>query len=161
MKQTRWRLRFGAIVLTNLSTPRWSYPPLAGWLRTGTTVNWTPLSRFCGLVIDHAATLVPAARNGETRYLTKPSRESSWSLPLSVIKKNPGTRAYLFLEAQPELLLNGAKTASACIALAHGAGMASPFMGYFATALAEGGFRVARISVSGEPKQNRQEATTR
>jgi uncharacterized protein len=51
------------------------------------------------------------------------------------------------LDATPDLLLNGPKTASTCIALAHGAGagMATPFMDYFATGLADAGFRVVRF----------------
>jgi predicted alpha/beta-hydrolase family hydrolase len=51
------------------------------------------------------------------------------------------------LDATPDLLLNGPKAASTCIALAHGAGagMATPFMNYFATGLADGGFQVVRF----------------
>ena len=51
------------------------------------------------------------------------------------------------VDAEPELLLNGPKASSTSIALAHGAGagMATPFMNYFATGLADGGFRVVRF----------------
>ena len=51
------------------------------------------------------------------------------------------------MDATPDLLLNGPKAASTCIALAHGAGagMATPFMNYFASGLADGGFRVVRF----------------
>jgi predicted alpha/beta-hydrolase family hydrolase len=51
------------------------------------------------------------------------------------------------LAADPELLFNGPTHAAMTIALAHGAGAAmdSPFMDFFATGLADRGFRVARF----------------
>jgi predicted alpha/beta-hydrolase family hydrolase len=47
----------------------------------------------------------------------------------------------------PELLCDGPKSAAATIALAHGAGAAmdTPFMAFFATGLAERGYRVVRF----------------
>jgi predicted alpha/beta-hydrolase family hydrolase len=51
------------------------------------------------------------------------------------------------LPAEPELLIDGPHAASTTIVLAHGAGagMDSPFMNFFATALAKRGFRVVRF----------------
>lgn len=51
------------------------------------------------------------------------------------------------MPSNPDLLINGPKKAKQTIVLAHGAGAAmdTPFMNYFATGLADRGFRVARF----------------
>ena len=51
------------------------------------------------------------------------------------------------MHADPDLLFDGPSDASRTIALAHGAGqgMSTPFMDFFATRLAERGFRVGRF----------------
>jgi len=51
------------------------------------------------------------------------------------------------MQLDPELLCDGPKDASTIVALAHGAGagMDTPFMNFFATGLANSGFRVVRF----------------
>src|SRR5580698_5044931 len=51
------------------------------------------------------------------------------------------------MSSNPDLLIDGPKKAKQTIVLAHGAGsgMDTPFMNFFATGLADQGFRVARF----------------
>ena len=49
------------------------------------------------------------------------------------------------MPSDPELLFDGPRNATRTVALAHGAGMDSPFMQFFATALGKRGYRAVRF----------------